>query len=102
MFLSVLSRIIENIVAYLARQQLKMGIDPHRFRNLVFSEQLSCPICKKVYEDPRQDRDEHVFCFECISDAIRTTSKCPIDGNSLTIDDIHPVPKFLTEILSNL
>src|SRR5689334_20102731 len=48
------------------------------------AEELMCNICLEVLENPRQCRNGHLFCMECITPALALTPECPICRTALT------------------
>ncbi|XP_031551072.1 TNF receptor-associated factor family protein DDB_G0277243-like [Actinia tenebrosa] len=46
-------------------------------------ENLICPICKTVFEDPVICKDGHSFCKECIDQRLKESKKCPVDGRMI-------------------
>lgn len=79
-----------------------MGYDLNRFEGEV-DEELLCPICSFILEDPVQAPDcEHAFCKDCISQWLKLQSICPVDRASIQITDLKPVPRILKNLLSKL
>ncbi|KAK2708721.1 hypothetical protein QYM36_014355 [Artemia franciscana] len=79
-----------------------MGIDVARFSGDI-DEDLLCPICSNVLEDPLQAPTcEHAFCNSCITEWLTRNQTCPIDRRYLTIDALKPVPRILRNLLSRL
>lgn len=81
-----------------------MGIDPNLFTEPVL-EELHCSICEDVFEDPMTCKVGHVFCRKCITSWIKLQkagSKCPVDMQPTTIQDLQPAPLILKSILASL
>ncbi|XP_044017483.1 E3 ubiquitin-protein ligase NRDP1 isoform X1 [Aphidius gifuensis] len=85
-----------------------MGFDVHRFQGEV-DEELVCPICSGVLEDPVQVSDvlqaqvcEHAFCRACINEWINRQPTCPLDRTPITSAQLRPVPRILRNLLARL
>ncbi|XP_039285975.1 E3 ubiquitin-protein ligase NRDP1 isoform X2 [Nilaparvata lugens] len=79
-----------------------MGFDVTRFEGEV-DEELVCPICSGVLEDPLQAPTcEHAFCRACIIEWISRQPTCPIDRQTITSAQLRPVPRILRNLLSRL
>jgi E3 ubiquitin-protein ligase NRDP1 len=79
-----------------------MGFDINRFQGDV-DEELVCPICSGVLEDPLQAPVcEHAFCKSCITEWITRQPTCPVDRQSVTSTQLRPVPRILRNLLSRL
>ncbi|XP_037943570.1 E3 ubiquitin-protein ligase NRDP1-like [Teleopsis dalmanni] len=79
-----------------------MGYDVHRFIGGV-DEELICPICSGVLEDPIQIAScEHSFCRQCITQWITRQSTCPIDRSTIETTHIREVPRIFKTLLSRL
>lgn len=79
-----------------------MGYDINRFEDNV-DEELICPICSFILEDPVQAPDcEHAFCNACINQWLKHQSICPIDRAHIQPIDLKPVPRILKNLLSKL
>lgn len=79
-----------------------MGYDSNRFEGEV-DEELLCPICSFILEDPVQAPDcEHAFCRLCINQWLKLQSICPVDRTSIQPSDLKPVPRILKNLLSKL
>lgn len=79
-----------------------MGFEIGRFEGEV-DEELICPICSGVLEDPLQATQcEHAFCSTCIHDWMNRQPTCPIDRGSLLRKNLKPVPRILRNLLSRL
>ncbi|XP_075229631.1 E3 ubiquitin-protein ligase NRDP1 elgi [Lycorma delicatula] len=79
-----------------------MGFDVTRFKGEV-DEELVCPICSGVLEDPLQAPScEHAFCRACIQEWISRQPTCPVDRQTITSAQLRPVPRILRNLLSRL
>jgi len=79
-----------------------MGYDAVRFQGEV-DEELICPICSSVLEDPRLAPEcEHAFCADCIHEWLSRQQTCPVDRRSISIAELKPVPRILKNLLSRL
>ncbi|KAH8300410.1 hypothetical protein KR018_004497 [Drosophila ironensis] len=101
-----------------------MGYDVNRFQGEV-DEELTCPICSGVLEDPLQVcfvcicrppsslayflfiplqavMCEHAFCRGCINEWLTRQPTCPVDRNALTTANLRAVPRILRNLLSRL
>ncbi|XP_022122730.2 E3 ubiquitin-protein ligase NRDP1 isoform X1 [Pieris rapae] len=79
-----------------------MGFEIKRFQSDV-DEELICPICSGVLEDPLQAPTcEHAFCRGCITQWISRQPKCPVDRQAVTASQLIPVPRILRNLLSRL
>lgn len=79
-----------------------MGYEINRFHGDV-DEELICPICSSVLEEPVQAPDcEHAFCYDCISQWLKQQPTCPVDRQPIYIKDLKPVPRILKNLLSKL
>ncbi|XP_074597632.1 E3 ubiquitin-protein ligase NRDP1-like [Brevipalpus obovatus] len=79
-----------------------MGYDLDRFIGSI-DEELKCPICCGVLEDPLQgQRCEHAFCRKCINEWMRTSETCPVDRNQLQSTQLQPVPRIVRNMLNHL
>ena len=79
-----------------------MGFDIERFIDSV-DEELICPICESVLENPLQIIEcEHVFCSDCITKWIQTGNQtCPCDRKTIQKDDLRS-PRFVIKFLEKL
>ncbi|XP_026325289.1 E3 ubiquitin-protein ligase NRDP1-like [Hyposmocoma kahamanoa] len=79
-----------------------MGFEIKRFQGDV-DEELICPICSGVLEDPLQAPTcEHAFCSACIREWISRQPTCPVDRQAVTSSQLRPVPRILRNLLSRL
>ncbi|KAJ9579933.1 hypothetical protein L9F63_004406 [Diploptera punctata] len=77
-----------------------MGFEVNRFQGEV-DEELVCPICSGVLEDPLQAPVcEHAFCRACIQEWISRQPTCPVDRQPITSAQLRPVPRILRNLLS--
>ena len=82
------------------------GYDLDRFLNHAMAETLQCSICLGVLRDARQCEKQHLFCAECISEALSSQAKpscpvcrCPVAG---TADDLSPAHRVIDCMISEL
>ncbi|XP_043465075.1 E3 ubiquitin-protein ligase NRDP1 [Leptopilina heterotoma] len=79
-----------------------MGFDLERFQGDV-DEELVCPICSAVLEDPVQALVcEHAFCRSCIQEWISRQPICPLDRTPITGTQLRPAPRILRNLLARL
>lgn len=79
-----------------------MGYELTRFKGDV-DEELVCPICSGVLEDPLQaPACEHAFCRGCINEWISRQPTCPVDRQAITTGHLRPVPRITRNLLSRL
>lgn len=79
-----------------------MGFEIKRFQGDV-DEELICPICSGVLEDPLQAPVcEHAFCRACITEWISRQPNCPVDRQAVTVTQLRQVPRILRNLLSRL
>ncbi|XP_071490891.1 E3 ubiquitin-protein ligase NRDP1-like [Diadema antillarum] len=79
-----------------------MGYEVARFEGEV-DEELICPICSSVLEDPQQAPEcEHAFCSSCIQEWLSRQHTCPVDRNHITSQQLKPVPRILRNLLARL
>ncbi|RVE40025.1 hypothetical protein evm_015325 [Chilo suppressalis] len=79
-----------------------MGFEIKRFQGDV-DEELICPICSGVLEDPLQAPScEHAFCRACITEWISRQPTCPVDREAVTASQLRPVPRILRNLLCRL
>ncbi|KAG1714583.1 E3 ubiquitin-protein ligase NRDP1 [Nymphon striatum] len=80
----------------------RMGYEVTRFEGDV-DEELICPICTGVLEDPLQaPQCEHAFCSSCIQKWLSQQNTCPVDRQNITFSQLKPVPRILKNLLSRL
>ena len=60
-----------------------------------------CNLCTKVALDPVQCQHSHLFCKLCILSHLQVNDTCPIQGDHLTKQQLHP-NKFASTIVSRL
>lgn len=66
-------------------------------------EELVCPICSAVLQDPRLAPEcEHAFCADCIMEWISRQPTCPVDRRAISVPDLKPVPRILRNLLARL
>lgn len=79
-----------------------MGFELTRFQGDV-DEELICPICTSVLEDPLQATPcEHAFCKNCIQLWMQRQPTCPVDRTALTEQNLRCVPRILRNLLARL
>ncbi|CAG5130714.1 unnamed protein product [Candidula unifasciata] len=79
-----------------------MGFELDRFEEDV-DEELICPICSSVLEDPLQaPQCEHAFCSACIHEWLTRQPTCPVDRSAITPNQLKSVPRILRNLLSRL
>ncbi|XP_076368626.1 E3 ubiquitin-protein ligase NRDP1-like [Tachypleus tridentatus] len=79
-----------------------MGYDLRRFHGAV-DEELICPICSGVLEEPLQaPQCEHAFCRTCIHEWLTRQQMCPVDRTPITTLQLKCVPRILRNLLSRL
>lgn len=79
-----------------------MGYDLDRFTGDI-DEELKCPICCGVLEDPIQgSRCEHAYCRKCIVEWMKTSESCPVDRQSLKTAQLQPIPRIVRNLLNHL
>ncbi|XP_074650058.1 E3 ubiquitin-protein ligase NRDP1-like [Tubulanus polymorphus] len=79
-----------------------MGYELNRFQGEV-EEELLCPICSGVLEDPLQVPPcEHAFCAGCIREWLTRMPTCPVDRNPITSNQLKPAPRITRTLLSKL
>ncbi|CAG9861948.1 unnamed protein product [Phyllotreta striolata] len=79
-----------------------MGFELNRFQGEV-DEELVCPICSGVLEDPIQAPIcEHAFCKSCITEWISRQPTCPVDRQIVTSPQLRQVPRIIRNLLSRL
>lgn len=79
-----------------------MGYEVTRFEGGV-DEELICPICSGVLEEPLQaPQCEHAFCSACIHQWLLRQQTCPVDRSVVTPAHLKPVPRIMRNMLSKL
>lgn len=79
-----------------------MGYDLDRFTGDI-DEELKCPICCGVLEDPVQgSKCEHAYCKKCIIEWMKTSESCPVDRQSLKVSQLQPIPRIVRNLLNHL
>ncbi|POS87502.1 hypothetical protein EPUL_000674 [Erysiphe pulchra] len=59
-------------------------------------ENLICAICQCALINPVSTRCQHIFCSECLDNALTHSLTCPIDRSVLTREsDMVPVPRII-------
>lgn len=79
-----------------------MGYEIVRFEGDV-DEELICPICSGVMEEPLQaPQCEHAFCAGCIQEWLTRQPTCPVDRSPITYNQLKPVPRIMRNLLARL
>ncbi|KAI1305383.1 E3 ubiquitin-protein ligase NRDP1 [Halotydeus destructor] len=79
-----------------------MGYDLDRFTGDI-DEELKCPICCGVLEDPVQgSRCEHAYCRKCIAEWMKTSESCPVDRQGLRSSQLNAIPRIVRNLLNHL
>ena len=47
-----------------------------------------CPLCQNIHQNPCASTGGYVFCYSCLTNAIRRTPKCPVTGIDCKMEDI--------------
>ena len=81
---------------------VKYGYEDCRFEKDV-DENLHCSICYNVLKEPRMCRNnEHLFCFDCITEHLRVNSQtCPECNEHLSVDTLRRA-RVINNFLSKL
>lgn len=53
--------------------------------------QIDCAVCSDSIKDITSTICGHIFCEECILEAIKSQGKCPLCRRTLTTECIHPL-----------
>ena len=85
------------------QKEEKYGYDDSRFEKDV-DENFHCSVCYNVLKEPRMCRNnEHIFCFDCISEHLKVNSEtCPECNEHLSLDTLRKAPRVLRNYLSKL
>jgi hypothetical protein len=51
-------------------------------------ENYICPVCQDICRKPRQCKDGHLFCFECLKQVIEHNPSCPVCRTDLALETI--------------
>ncbi|XP_017029398.1 E3 ubiquitin-protein ligase NRDP1-like [Drosophila kikkawai] len=66
-------------------------------------EELLCPICADVLEEPVQSVGcEHAFCRQCIDRWMRLKQICPVDRSNLQPENLVNVSRLMRNMLARL
>ncbi|XP_014760436.2 E3 ubiquitin-protein ligase NRDP1 isoform X2 [Drosophila ananassae] len=66
-------------------------------------EELICPICADILEDPVQSCGcEHAYCRACIDKWMQQKQICPVDRSDLLPGHLVPVSRLMRNMLSRL
>ena len=77
------------------------GLDPAEVVGAV-DEDLLCAICMCVLSAPRSCQAGHTFCLDCITRALSTTQRCPIDRQPLgpsTLTRVRPLENMVQKLI---
>ncbi|CEQ41341.1 SPOSA6832_03052, partial [Sporobolomyces salmonicolor] len=67
------------------------------------SPSLECPICRAPMIHPVMPPScQHLFCHPCISRALDLSPTCPIDRAPLSLADLVPAPRVVSDLLGEL
>ena len=85
------------------QKEKKYGYDDSRFEKDV-DEEFHCSVCYNVLKEPRMCRNnEHIFCFDCISEHLKVNSEtCPECNEHLSLDTLRKAPRVLRNCLSKV
>ncbi|XP_022232582.2 E3 ubiquitin-protein ligase NRDP1 [Drosophila obscura] len=79
-----------------------MGFDINYIIGSV-DEELICPICTEVMENPVQSLHcEHAFCKDCIEKWMKLKSLCPVDRSELVPSHLVPASRLMRNMLARL
>ena len=80
-----------------------MGIESEQF---VYPEripqELYCPICTLVLENPVQTPSEHLFCEDELLEWLTRSDICPVTKERLNPSDIKSPGRIIVNMLGNL
>ena len=80
-----------------------MGIESEQF---VYPEripqELYCPICTLVLENPVQTPSEHLFCEDELLEWLTRSDVCPVTKERLNPSDIKSPGRIIVNMLGNL
>ncbi|SPP82321.1 E3 ubiquitin-protein ligase NRDP1 [Drosophila guanche] len=66
-------------------------------------EELICPICTDVLEEPLQSLHcEHAFCKDCIEQWMKQKTLCPVDRSELLPSHLAPASRLMRNMLGRL
>ena len=69
---------------YIKVDEVPDSLNPKLFVVKEDISQFECPLCLEVFNDPKQCKRGHVFCRECIVEALKKCENCPICSEPLT------------------
>ncbi|XP_016929593.1 E3 ubiquitin-protein ligase NRDP1 [Drosophila suzukii] len=79
-----------------------MGFDVNSIVGHV-DEELICPICTDVLEEPVQSSGcEHAYCRACIDKWMQQKQICPVDRSILLTSNLVPVSRLMRNMLGRL
>jgi hypothetical protein len=80
-----------------------MGYDIFRFIKGSVKEEYLCIICHDVLKEPKMiDKCEHIFCGSCISEWISCQGICPIDRQSIKVEELREPIRSFKSLLGGL
>lgn len=77
------------------------GFEKKRF-TVAVQDIFECAICKLVAREPRQCSNEHVFCLNCVTEALSVYDGCPACRTQLTIETLMPVSRLVRTLYDKL
>ncbi|XP_070549223.1 uncharacterized protein [Ptychodera flava] len=79
-------------------------LSSHRFVDDITSQELECPICKDVVDEPIQVlcTSPHTFCSPCLSQWLSVSPTCPVCRVDIDKNSIMSIPVILGNALSAL
>ena len=70
---------------------------------VIVNENFHCPICYHVLRDPVQcRRNEHYFCFPCITKYLEIAQTCPTCQDGLTSKTLKEPSRIVADYLATL
>lgn len=78
-----------------------MGYELTRFIGVI-DEELLCPICKLVLENPSHTPCDHYFCHKCIEHWLSINAVCPVDREPLTTASLRLPDRLMSNLLGKL
>ena len=80
-----------------------MGIESEQFVHPErIPQELYCPICTLVLDNPVQTPSEHLFCEDELLEWLTRSDKCPVTKERLNPDDITTPGRIIVNMLGNL
>ena len=81
------------------------GIDRQRVvgKDIEELDEFTCSICHDIFEEPVVTQCcRQSYCTVCIHQWLEDNNTCPNDRKSLTVDQLSPAPRFMTNLLNKL